>query len=45
LKILILSKCEKLKEIHPSLENLTELAQLVVNGYTNLEKLPNFNQV
>ncbi|XP_019184969.1 PREDICTED: TMV resistance protein N-like isoform X2 [Ipomoea nil] len=44
LKYLVLSKCEKLKEIHPSLGNLTELVKLVFDGCSNLKKLPSFNQ-
>ncbi|XP_031101969.1 TMV resistance protein N-like [Ipomoea triloba] len=44
LKYLYLSKCEKLKEIHPSITNLTELVEFDLNGCSNLEKLPSFNQ-
>ncbi|XP_031123399.1 TMV resistance protein N-like [Ipomoea triloba] len=44
LKYLYLSKCEKLKEIHPSIENLTKLVKLDFNKCRSLEKLPSFNQ-
>ncbi|XP_019184971.1 PREDICTED: TMV resistance protein N-like [Ipomoea nil] len=44
LTFLNLTKCQKLKEIHPSFRNLTELADLNFDRCSNLEKLPNFNQ-
>ncbi|XP_031121399.1 disease resistance protein TAO1-like [Ipomoea triloba] len=42
LKNLNLSMCEKLKEIHLSLGNLSKLDTLVLEGCCNLEKLPRF---
>ncbi|XP_031104027.1 disease resistance protein RPP5-like isoform X8 [Ipomoea triloba] len=44
LKCLDLSKCKKLKEIHPSFGNLTELEELYIDGCSNLEKLPTINK-
>ncbi|XP_031102698.1 disease resistance protein TAO1-like isoform X2 [Ipomoea triloba] len=44
LKQLRLSEWEKLKEIHPSFENLTELEELCIDGCSTLEKLPNINK-
>ncbi|XP_019167597.1 PREDICTED: protein SUPPRESSOR OF npr1-1, CONSTITUTIVE 1-like [Ipomoea nil] len=44
LMYLSLSKCKKLKEIHPSIGNLTERDALELDGCSNLEKLPNFDQ-